>query len=284
MNLPPAIEAQIRDIPMISEVATKLLNIVANPKHSVKNVVTVIEQDVYLTARIIRVANSAAFNRGNEITSIQRAVLHLGESFVTGIAIKTSTGEMLTGELEGYDSPEGELWRHCLQAAFAAREVAKLSKGRVMPDQAYTAGLLMDVGMAIMSGHISKHSVEIIRRLDSGEHADFTEMERDTIGVDHAQVGWELAAHWTLPESLAIGIRDHHHPSRAPEEYRPLVYALHIADLIARMAGFGVGSEALQYSLDEGYLAYYRLDSKNISELMLVVMDEFSKVERSLFS
>lgn len=269
---------------MLNEVANRLLTILGDERHTVRNVVEVIETDVYMSSRLMRIANSAAFSRGHEITSIQRAVVHVGESLVLGIAIGASTGELLTQPLAGYDGPEGAMWKHSLQVAFAARELALRSGGRVQPEHAYTAGLLMDIGMTVMSEHMAAHSENIIRRIDSGEEADFTEFEREAVGVDHAEVGSELAKRWNLPESLVVGIRDHHHPSKAPVQHRPLVYTLHIADMLARLAGFGVGSESLSYTLDAGYEEYYKISSRDLSELILVVLEEYSKVEQSLFS
>jgi putative nucleotidyltransferase with HDIG domain len=284
VNLPPAIEKHLQDMPMLSEVAHRLLMIISDERHSVRQLSEVIEQDVYIASRILRIANSVEFNRGHEISSIQRAVVHLGESLVFGIAMGASTGELLNKPLVGYDGPEGAMWKHCLQVAFAARSLAKRNKS-VEPDQAYTAGLLMDFGMTVMSEHLAEYTDSIIQRIDAeDEQMDFADYEREVIGVDHAQVGAEMAARWNLPEALVAGIRDHHRPTDAPAKHRPLVYTLHIADLIARMAGFGVGSESLSYTLDKGYLDYYHLDSRSISELMLEVLEEYSKVERSLFS
>lgn len=284
VKLPPAIEEQIQDMPMLNEVAHKLLTIVGDERHSVKQLVEVIEQDVYIASRLLRIANSAAYNRGHEINSIQRAVLHLGESLVVGVAVGASTGELLTKPLVGYEGPEGALWKHCLQVAFASRALA-IKNGKVEPDRAYTAGLLMDMGMAVMSDHIAKYADAIIQKIDTGETGmDFSNYERELIGVNHAEIGAELAERWNLPDELVAGIRYHHAPSTGPAEHRPMLYTLHIADMVTRMAGFGVGSESLSYSLDKGYKEYFRVDSTFLSELMLEVMEQFDRVERSLFS
>lgn len=284
VNLPHEIEEQLQGMPMLSEVAHKLLTLVGDEDHSVKEVAALIEQDVYLAARLLRIANSAAFSRGQKIESIQRAVIHLGETLVVSIAVGASTGELLTKPLVGYEGPEGALWKHCLQVAFAARALA-IMHGKVEPDRAYTAGLLMDMGMAVMSDHIAKYSDAIIKKIDEAETGmDFANYEREMIGVNHAEVGAELAQRWNLPDELVAGIRFHHAPSTGPAEHRPMLYTLHIADMVTRMAGFGVGSESLSYSLDKGYREYFKIDSKDLSKLMLEVVEQFDRVERSLFS
>lgn len=283
MRLPKEIKKDVADVPMISEVAQKLLAIIGDKEHSSQDVVRIIEKDVYLASRILRISNSALYSRGQKINSIQRAVMHLGETVIIGIAIGASTGDMLTNPLVGYEGPEGSLWTHCLLAALAAREIAKFTDGKVGSDEAYTAALLMDVGMAVLSRHLGDKIDDVIKKVDSKTVADFLEAERDEIGVDHAVVGSEVAEKWNLPEVLTVAIRDHHRPKEAPEEYRPLVYTVHVADIVARIAGFGVGVEALSYSLDDGYQEYISLDKKKLEELILLVAEEYSKIKEFIF-
>lgn len=285
MKLPQAIEEQIRDIPMISEVAQKLIALNADPNHSLRDVVKIVENDVYVTARLLRIANSAMYSRGHEITTVQRAVMHLGETMVSSVALNTSTGELLTKPLSGYDSAEGSLWAHCLVAAIAARKVALLtSDKRYSPDQAYTSAMLMDIGMVVLSDHLSPDTRSMVEKVDSREAEDFLDAEEDTTGTNHAEVGKALAAHWNLPAPLAAAIEHHHHPATAPEEYKPLVYAVHVADIISRMAGYGIGVETFAYTMDEGYRSYVPLDPRRIEALMVDVLEEFGKIEQFILA
>ncbi len=284
VSIPPNIADEIKDLPMISEVASKLLQLNADEDHSVRDVVRVVETDVYLTSRILRVANSAAFARGKEITSIQRAIMHLGEPLIVSIAIGASTGDLMTKPVVGYEKPEGALWRHCLQEAIAAREVASYAIGDVSREQAYTAGLLLDVGMAVLSNYIEGDVQKLIKQVDERQTADFIEAEQESTGTDHAEVGAHLIEQWGLPRSLSETIRYHHRPGKSSPEVAPLVYTVHVSDIIARMAGFGEGVESLSYTLDEGYRDYVRLDRKKLEELILVVTNEFAKIEEFILS
>ena len=96
-------------------------------------------------------ANSAAYCRGQPVTTISRAVLLMGEMMVVGVAICVSTSIIFQRPLDGYESPEGELWEHSLRSAIACRELAKFTKGKVNPGLAFTAGLLHDIGKSIIS-------------------------------------------------------------------------------------------------------------------------------------
>jgi len=284
MKLPIEIEKQINEMPMLSEVANKLLLLTADPDHSLRDVEKIVETDVYLASRIMMIANSAMYARGKEITSVQRAIMHLGEALIIGVAIGASTGDTLTKSMNGYDGPEGSLWAHCLQSGIAAREVARLTLGKVDPDQAYTAGLLLDIGMALLSDHIGDKISDMVEEVDSGQASDYLEAERNSTQTDHSVIGAELSSRWNLPESLRVAILYHHRPSEAPKELRPLVYVVHVADLVARMSGFGVGAESLSYKMDEGYKEYIPFERKNLEAIMLTVMEEFSKIEEFIMT
>lgn len=284
MKLPIEIEKQINEMPMLSEVAHKLMLLTSDPDHSLRDVEKIVETDVYLASRIMMIANSAMYSRGKEITSVQRAIMHLGEAVIIGVAIGVSTGNTLTKPMHGYGGPEGSLWAHCLQSGIAAREVARLTGGRVDPDQAYTAGLLLDIGMALLSDHIGDKITEMVKEVDSGNVHDYLEAEQQSFQTDHAIIGSKLSSKWNLPESLKTAILYHHRPSEAPEEFQPLVYVVHVADLVARMSGFGVGSESLSYKMDEGYKQFIPFNRKNLEAIMLTVMEEFSKIEEFIMT
>jgi HD-like signal output (HDOD) protein len=284
IKLPKEIQDQIRNMPMLSEVAHRLLILTSDPTHSIGDVLKVIENDVYLTARVIRISNSAVYSRGTEIKSIQRAVMHLGERFVVSVAVSACTGELMTKPLKGYEGPEGSLWAHSLKVAIAAREIAKFTFDNLSPDQAYTAGLLMDIGMSVLSDHLLEDPAKLIKLVDENKASDFIEAERLSSGADHTSIGFEVAEKWNLPDSLSAAINNHHRPGEAPEQFRSLAYTVHLADLIARMSGSGIGIEALAHKLDSNYEKYIKLSKKTIESLIIVVMEEFALIEKSILS
>ena len=99
-----------------------------------------------------------------------------------------------------------------------------------------------------------------------------------------ASQGLAQGAHgrFHLPEELAEVILYHHQPANASEEFRPLVYAVHLGDNIAMMGGFGTGSDSMQYRLDADYIQYLELSPATFEKVMLTVDIEFKKLEESL--
>ena len=104
------------------------------------------------------------------------------------------------------------------------------------------------------------------------------------IGFNHAQAGFELAKAWQLPAELREVIHYHHTPAQASEEFRALVYAVHLGDNIAMLGGFGTGSDSMQYRLDPKYADYFNLSPETVDNIMLTVDLEFEKLEKSFGS
>jgi putative nucleotidyltransferase with HDIG domain len=276
------ITREVDGIPMLTHVAMRLLGIIGSKDHSLKEVVNLVGSDAALTARILRVANSAAFYRGSAVTTVAKAVLNLGEKLVAGIAIGSCTSKVFKKPLEGYESPEGELWNHSLRAAIAAREVAVLTSDDAFTDLAFTAGLLHDIGKSVISEFLKGTATTMISMLEEGNVEDFLAAERNQIGVDHTEVGYSLASHWNLPEPIRAAIKHHHHPSDAEEDFRKLAYVVHLGDILAMMGGTGTGADALSYKIDAGYEEHVSISKDDINILLLHIQDEFSRTKTAV--
>ncbi|MCW8859732.1 MAG: HDOD domain-containing protein [Deltaproteobacteria bacterium] len=272
----------VKAVPMLSPSASRLLQITANPDHDLVEVVNLVKTDANLTARVLKVINSAAFGMANQITSIDRAIAYLGERIIISIAIGDSAGKLFGKELSGYEAAGGDLWKHDLRAAIAAREVVAQSGLDISTELAFTAGLLHDIGKALISDYLQGSVTEAVALISQEEQPhDYLAAEKKLVGFDHTEAGYELAKAWQLPDELAEVIRYHHEPARANEEYRALVYAVHLGDNIAMMGGFGTGADSMRYKLDPGYVNYIKLSPNTLENIMLTVDMEFEKLEES---
>jgi HD-like signal output (HDOD) protein len=279
VNISEIIAREIESLPMLSEVASKLLVLAADEDHDLRQVAKIIESDVYLSANVLKLANSAAFSRGHQIETVNRAVLQIGEGLVLSLAVEMSTGTLLKSPMSGYAQEEGSLWAFCLQEAIAAREIARHSNTPLRPDLAYTAGMMFNIGMVVMSNHLEKDTDLILQKRNEPNHGDFIETEREVTGTDRDSVGAKIAERWHLPESIITAIRFGHRPQDAPQEFASLAYAVHTGDILARTIGYGGGIDALAYSLDDGYREYFDLDRQSLEKVLLDILDEFVKIK-----
>jgi putative nucleotidyltransferase with HDIG domain len=186
-------------------VLTGIIALIDDDRAGAKKLVDLIERDQALTARLLRLANSAFFGQARKVSTIPRAVLLLGFSTVRNLALGVKVWDTLgTGvsrkELEA-------LWAHSVQVAALARTIARTQR-QVNPDEAFTTGLLHDVGQLVLALRFKELYWDTVRKSTSTEH--LTGLEQSTLGVEHAEVGSWLLEAWNLPAVMVEAVRRHH--------------------------------------------------------------------------
>jgi putative nucleotidyltransferase with HDIG domain len=276
------IKRAIEDLPLLSPNVSRLLQVLSQEDYDLDEVIDIVKFDAALTARVLRTVNSPVYGLLNEVNSVGRAVSYLGKWVIVSIVMSDRTGDLFSNPLEGYDGQQNCLWRHGLFAAFACREVARFAKQDFDSDLAFTAGLLHDIGKFVFSPFWKEAAAYALERIEEGQEPDYCAAERALAGLDHAQVGFEMACHWQFPEPLRQAILFHHAPQEAPEEYRPLAFAVHLGDICAMMAGWDTGNDGMQYQLDAGYTTYFDINSASLAEILLETEEQYRKAESSL--
>ncbi len=276
------IKERITALPLLSTVANRLLGVLWKEEHNLQEIVAIIETDAALTTKVLRVANSAAYSRGKQIETVNRAIVMLGETLIMGIALGSCTNTLFEGALEGYHCDAGELWDHSLKTAMIARRLSNFSVTEINSDIAFTAGLLHDVGKSIQSEFLEIKSKGQNAENQLPNNISYDSMERDTLGIDHSEIGYFIAKHWNLPEILCLSIKYHHNPGKADIEFRPLLYTVHLSDLFTMMTGSCTGVDALSYELDLNYKEYINFDKNDLATLILDVASEFEAAKNSM--
>lgn len=267
----------------LSGEASRLLTLMGDEDHSVRDIVQIVECDPALTAHVLKVVNSAAFNLNRRVGTLDVAVSFLGDSNILGIAMAAAGGEVFNADLNGYEGTRGDLGKHCLWTAIGARELALHTDGKVNGGIAFTAGLLHDIGKVVISDLLEGGVYGMVQGIESREFADFIAAERAAVGTDHAEVGALLAEHWKLPEQLREAILHHHAPAQADPRMQHLVYIVHMADILSMMGGYGTGADAMQYTLDPDYQEYVDIQPELLESVVLNTQIEFNKTVSSMF-
>ncbi len=271
MKLPENLLKKVESLPVLSSVAGRLIALVNSSDYSLEEVAKLVSQDAFLTGKVLRLANSAAYARGNTFTTVQRAVPHIGGRAVMGLVLGDSAKGLYNDGLNGYAAEHIGLWEHSLHTALAAKEIAQFTKGKVVPDEAFTAGLLHDIGKAVLSEFLAIDAKTEDRR-------NYLNTERKRSGSDHATVSHAIVQHWGLPQAIEQVTLFHHAPQNADEEYKALVFTVHLADFVSMMHGKGTGVDALAYTLDGSYTEYVTITDIQLENIVLVIEDEFQAI------
>ena len=266
------IERAVRELSPLSESARALIGLVNDPDHAAADVIEVVERDASLTIRVLRIANSSLLSPPSPIESLQHAISLLGESVIVSAAMAIGANWM-QHPLPGYGS-DTRLFDLGLKTAVAARQVALRVGHRELASIAYTAGLLHDIGKVVLAEFLEPDVPEVIEAVASGRVEDWLAGERAELGIDHCQVGAQVADHFGLGPALRAVIEHHHVPSGADAAHRPLVEIVHVADVIVAMTGGDGSVDALSYRLDTALLECFGMRSSDLSEIICETLDE----------
>lgn len=224
---------RIKNLPTVPGIVAKISRMVENPETSAAEVGKLITQDQVLSAKVLRMANSAFFGMSRKISSIAQALMILGFDVVKGLVLTSSVFDMIQKSMAG-------LWEHSIGCAAASGAVAT-ALGRDDAEEILVAGLLHDLGKVVLALNMPQE-MELIKAKVEEKNILFYEAEGEVMDFNHGEIGQWLAEHWNLPESLAEPMRLHHHPERAVV-YPESTAIVHIADSIIRGWGFGYAGD-----------------------------------------
>lgn len=230
----------IEQLPPMPAAVDELIRSFVEDDVSVEVIADKISRDPALCLRVLKIVNSPFYGLSRQVASLSEAVLILGFSTVRSLALGASFMHRLPQAPSGAFVP-AEVWRHSLYAALSARRLAKYAK--VDPDWAFTAGLLHDVGKIVM--YASEPGLaEGVQACRVAEGLRPYEAERMVCGVDHAEVGARVLAHWRLPARIEHATAEHHVAN--PEKVEPLTDIVYLADIIAHAADEGSYRDGLE--------------------------------------
>lgn len=265
--------ARVEDLPALPAVVTQVMRLIEDPDSTAADLNAVISRDQALTAKVLRLANSAYYGFARRVGTVTEAVVLLGFNTIRNLVLAASVSNVLQREAPGYHLARGELWRHSLTSAMAARLLARKARFRAA-EEAFVAGLLHDIGKLILSQYVGQAYQELLDRVaQSG--LPFMEAERQVLGFDHAQAGGLVAEKWNLPEALVEAISCHHQPQLA-RRHPPLTALAHAGDALALMLGAGLGVDGLMYPLDWEAVAAVGLTENQIQEAMTELADSLT--------
>ncbi|MEM7308211.1 MAG: HDOD domain-containing protein [Planctomycetota bacterium] len=266
------------DLPSLPNVALEILRLCRDEETTLDDLALVIERDPALAARLLRYANSSLFNLGQEVTSLQRATLVLGQKSLQLMSLSFSLARGLVREEPAFD--QTMFWRRSVAHAVAARSLAGLVE-RSIEDEAFTCGLLSNIGQLLLARCFAPYA-EVFEA--SGNAWPVVEQEDRILGFNRGDVGRALLESWQLPPLIYLGVGHMHHPNELPANAGPhaeaVTYLLHVSECAVRTLIDGSG-QAL-FDLEEHFESRYGLDTAQVGEYLLTLEDAFRETAELL--
>ena len=263
---------EIKSLEPLPQVAMRVMQLARNEDVIPRELVAVIQTDAGITAKVLKLCNSAHFGFRREIASLSEAGNLLGVSTLVNLVLTSCASRYFRNYGSASRSNRMGRWEESVSNAIAASMVAGLSG--VDKPRAYTAGLLMNVGHLVMD-RFAPDKIDDLRAVIS-EGATRIEAEQEVIGMTHAEIGSRLAERWDFPELMVDTIRSHHEPGLAGLDQR-LTACAHLGEMFTQAVDMGEGLEGMAYPLSHSALQLCGLDRDAFQVIEDRLRDEMSK-------
>lgn len=248
-----ALFKQPQALPAVPKIVHELIDSFNAEDISIDEISKKIAADPVLSARLLRLANSAYYHASRTVGSVDDAVMMLG--FVTVRTLVISSG--LTG---GYKSMPGmdlgKFWRYSLHAAVVARWIAKTNGQNA--DLAFTVGLMHGIGQLVMHAGMPEQMLQLDKQVGPLDPRRF-DVEVASFGYHFGVVSAELSRQWKFPVTFAEAIAHFNEPL-AHEPFQPTAAVLHLAAWRARAEHNALSPEELAATVPAEVCARLKLD------------------------
>lgn len=250
--------ANLPRLPSMPKIVQDLVASLCKDDVDIASLARQVKQDQSLSARVLQMANSAAFGSSKPIGAIDQAVTMIGLSAFRSLVIASGMSRTFT-KIEGFDMRG--FWKHSLVSAGVAKVFGK--REGVDPEVAYTAALMHRLGQLLIHMAYPMVARQLSREgagAQAGESGILT-VEHSLIQTDHCEVGAELAKRWNFPAEIQNALRYYLDPLNPAAG--PLAAVVAIAEQVARGLEHGLSAQAIDDALDANLLTRLRLERED---------------------
>lgn len=220
----------MKNLPVIPDVALKIVGMAEDGMDlSFGGLEDIIKMDPILSAKILKVANSAMYARQKEITNLKMAISLIGFKTIKSLVLLISASNFFPKyqKFRFYSY----FWRHSLYTAFAAKKIVLQGSAKDKADQTFLTGLFHDIGQIALFNTDPGAYEELVTRRET-EHVRMRALERERFGLTHTEVGAEVLTRWNFP-ALFIDVARYHGGEVVTSPYQLLIAAVSAADILS---------------------------------------------------
>ena len=252
MNI-EALFQQPNALPSAPKVVQDLISSFNNEDVSADEIARKLAADPVMSAKLLRLANSAYYHVSRSVNTVNDAVMMLGFVTVRTLVISSSL-------VSGFKSTSGldlkQFWRYSLHTAVAAKWLAKQAGQN--SDLAFTIGMMHGIGQLVIHAGMPEQALLLDQTVGFLDARRF-DTERNSFGYDYAEVGAELASRWKFPASFSNAIRAFPKPLEH-QPFDPMAAIIHLAVWIARANENDLTLEEIRVSCPTEVAAKFGID------------------------
>ncbi len=240
----------------IPDIYYKTIAAINNPDASLDDIAGIVSKDMTLSAKVLQLVNSSFYSLRQKVDTLTWALALIGTNQLMTIVSGVSAVSFFK-KIPSRFINMVSFWEHSIACGTAARLLSSYFPGRIEQERFFVAGLLHDIGRLIMVQNLSGEYYELFRDARSEEIFLFA-AEAQRFGLDHSEIGAQLASLWNLPESLCQMIRCHHFPGHAGVFHENAI--INLADIIVNALETGNSGEFFVPVIEPGITRELGLD------------------------
>lgn len=225
------------EISSIKKIVTQIISIINDPNSSAKDLKDIIEIDPPLSAKLLKLSNSAFYGYTKTINEIQEAIVCIGFDAVKELALSQKVCELFKKDDYFHGYSRISLWKHSVAVAMCSKLIYR-REFRERGENMYVAGLLHDIGIIVLD-QFQQEKFKAVLKKGRREKNNVATVETSEIGFNHADIGMGIARDWEFPDELVFGIGNHHNPEAIENGISKVISTIYLADYICQMRKIG---------------------------------------------
>ena len=271
------ITSKINNLPTLPDMANKVVSLVQDEKTSANDLSRLISYDQAISFRLLKVANSAYYGFGGVVSNVRHAITLLGFDEVKRLSVGIAVFGFMKDATNANSFMLDEFWKHSVGCSIAAKIICK-KIGKLNLEMVSTASLLHDIGKLILNNFFNEEYRIILEKVQR-EEVSIVDVEKETLGFSHADVGGWLSSKWHFPPSLNFPIAYHHQVGEADQENILQVSIVHLADIICKKAKIGSGGDKDTPCFQKAAKEILQINEEEIDSIINELQSEEEKVQ-----
>lgn len=268
-----------------SAAATEILKLTGNVQCSIDQVATAISRDHAIALKVLKLANSAVYTRGEPVDSVHTAVVRIGLGQIRQAVLNIAVVERFSTGSSQSLIENGQFWEHGMATGIIAAEIAH-SRREKDANAAFTMGLLHDIGRMVLVTQLGDAYTKVLQTAAAVE-LPLELVEERMLFFNHAEIMDRVFRAWKFSKEFINPIVFHHiapasMPRTAPNETAK-VATLALADRLAHALMLGSSGNQTIYATEE-LCDLLRLDPSVIAEIERIAREETDKVKFALLA
>ena len=275
-NIVAKIKDSIDKMPPLSPVVHKIIIVANDVTSSAQHLTDVIQLDPVLTAKVIRMVNSAYFGLPQEIKSLKQAVVMLGINTIKNVALSSALMGKISLKKGAIDAEE--FWKHSIGVAVASKLIAqRLGIDKKLLEEFFIAGLIHDIGKVLLNNFFLDEMKQIIE-ISQTKGGLIIDIEKNILGLSHEEIGIAIGKKWNFENNLLYAVGKHHIPIMKGDS---AIYSMivHIADVFVKVLKVGFSGNYVIDLIDESIWQILNVNEEIVFETLSTLNDEIQKAK-----